>query len=354
MVGAFAFSAVAADWAFYGSARMTTVSYDKSKEVVGTNYDDSDTTWASQTNSRIGAKVDAGDVAGRFEMSSSFGLRLLYGEWNFGSGKLLVGQDYTPTDQILSNNIGVLPSGTLTNAPATDGEGSGLGVGNMYNSRRAQIKLKFGGFQLAFIQPQTAGHSGAFGTDVDTTIPQIAASYKFKTDMFSITPYGAYNTYELTNTASDAGQSVDSSILGAAVTVNFGAFYVKGNAWAGQNIAGLGRAGSIALYQTAWLNGSTYEDSDQVGGQVFVGFKLSDMLTFEAGYSLETSEVDVAGVKYESDPTHWYIDAVITLAPGVMIVPEFGVYDLGDNKVGAATTERGDVTYFGAKWQINF
>jgi hypothetical protein len=339
---------------------MSTVSYDKSKEVVNEAFDDQDTTWSSQGNSRIGAKVAAGDVAGRFELAMSsndedeVALRLMYGEWNFGAGKLLVGQDYTPTDQILGLNVGVLPSGLTSNAPTLDGEGNALGIGSMYNSRRPQIKLKFGGFQLAFIEPQTAGNSGSGGTDVDTTLPQIAASYKFKTDMFSITPYGAYNTYEQTNTATDAGESVDSTLFGVAGTDNIGAFNVKGNVWGGQNTNGLGRAGNVNLYGNAWLTGGTYEDSDQFGGQVFVGFKLNDMLTFEAGYSMETSEITVANVDYESDPTHWYIDAVITLAPGVMIVPEFGIYDLGDNDVGGVATERGDITYFGAKWQINF
>jgi hypothetical protein len=32
----------------------------------------------------------------RFEYGTTVNVRLLYGEWNFGAGKLLVGQDYLP------------------------------------------------------------------------------------------------------------------------------------------------------------------------------------------------------------------------------------------------------------------
>jgi len=358
MVGAFAFSAVAADWSFYGSSRVSTISYDKSKEMTtaGT-YDDQDTTWTSQQNTRFGAKIDAGDVTGRIEQSysaNSFGIRLMYGEWNFGAGKLLVGQDYTPTDQILGASVGVLPSLILpTGVAPVDGEGSALGVGSFYNSRRTQIKLKFGSFQLAFIQPYTTASSGGPATEVDTTMPALAASYKFATDMFSITPYGGWNSFDEIN-ATDQDYSVESTVYGLAFTVNMGPAYVKGNVWGGQNVENMGRAGDVTLYDVAWWNGTGYDDSDQVGGQLIAGFKLSDMLTFEGGYSMDQSEVTSGGVKYESDPTHFYVCAVITLAPGVYITPEFGKYDLGDNKVGAATTKRGDVSYFGAQWKINF
>lgn len=356
MVGAFAFSAVAADWAFYGSSRMTTVSYDKSKEIVAGTFDDQDTTWTSQTNARLGATVSAGDVTGRFEQAmstNSFALRLMYGEWNFGSGKLLVGQDYTPGDTIISASIGTLPSTIIGYAPIADGEGNALQIGSMYTGRIPQIKLKFGAFQVAFVQPSTVGTVGLY-TDIDTVLPKIEASYKFKTDMFSVTPYGGYNSVDFNNPATDNDVGIDSYIYGVTASVNMGAAYIKGNLYGAQNSGNYGKS-NISSFDTATLTGTTVNDSDEWGAILLVGFKVSDMFTLEAGYAMDKNELEAGAVKSENDPTHWYVNATVTLAPGVTITPEIGKFDFGTNKVtGAADAKQGDCTYFGAKWQINF
>jgi hypothetical protein len=365
MVGAFTATSMAAEWNFYGSSRMTTVYYDKSKEVVGTNFDDQDMTWTSQTNARIGSKVKASDaVSGRFEMGMSNNnkaggdtvwLRLMYGEYNFGSGSLLVGQDYTPTTAILSATIGVLPSVIASQGltPVNDGEGNALQIGAFYESRKPQIKLKFGGLQLAFIDPaQTT--SGVY-TDSDTTLPKIEVNYNFKMDNFSIKPYAGYNTTEMANPANDNSITVDSYVIGASANVNFGPMFVKGQVFWSQNPQNYGRS-NVGLYDGAVLNaaGTDVEDADCYGGQIIAGFKMSDMFTFEAGYSYDHNELEVAGVTGENDPSAWYVNATITLAPGVFIVPEVGMFDYGDNDSGAGSTDRGNVTYYGAKWQINF
>jgi hypothetical protein len=378
MVGAFTATSMAAEWNFYGHSRMTTVYYDRSKDVIGSDFDDQDLTWTSQTNARIGSKVKASDaVSGRFEvgMSSNNGnkgfidpavpedkykndkdtvwLRLMYGEYNFGSGSLLVGQNYTPVDQILSANIGVLPSVILAakTDPIYDGEGNSLQIGSFYESRLPQIALKFGGLTLAFIQPKTTT-SGIY-TDADTTIPKVEVSYKFKSDMFSIEPYAGYNTVDMTDPATDNSVSVDSYVIGAAANVNFGPMFAKGQFFFSQNPQNFGRS-NVGLYDGAVLNGTDTEDADCWGGQLIAGFKMSDMFTFEAGYSYDHNEIDVAGVTGENDPSHWYVNATITLAPGVFIIPEVGMFDFGDNEQGGTSVDRGDATYFGAKWQINF
>jgi hypothetical protein len=355
MVGAFTATSMAAEWNFYGSARMSTVYYDKSQEVAGGNFDDQDLTWLTQTNERFGAKVKTSDaVSGRVEFragAGDVGLRLLYGAYNFGSGTLLVGQDYTPVDQILSASIGALAYQITGTDPVADGEGNALTIGSFYESRKAQIKLKFGGLQLAFIQPATTTIDQY--TDIDTTIPKVEVSYAFKTDMFSITPYAGYNTVDMTDPANDNSVSVDSYVVGAAGKVNFGPMFVKANIFFAQNPENYGRL-NAGMYDGAELNGTDTEDADCWGGQVIAGFKMSDMVAFEAGYSYDHNEIDVAGVTGENDPSHWYVNATITLAPGVFIIPEVGMFDYGDDEVGGTSIDRGDATYYGAKWQINF
>jgi hypothetical protein len=356
MVGAFAATTMAAEWSFYGSSRLSTIYYDKSKEVAGTNYDDQDMTWTTQTNARIGAKVKASDaVSGQFEYQSgagAVGLRLMYGEYHFGGGSLLVGQDYTPVDQILSGSIGALAYQITGTAPVADGEGDALTIGSFYESRKSQVKLKFGDFQLAFIQMNTTT-AGVY-TDADTTIPKIEVNYTFKTDMFSITPYAGYNAVDMTNPANDNSISVDSFVIGAAGAVNFGPMSVKANLFWAQNPENYGRL-NAALYDGAVINGTDTEDASCWGGQVILGFKANDMLAFEGGYSYDHNEVDTSpGVTAENDPSHWYVQATITLAPGVYIIPEVGMFDYGDNDTGTGSTGRGDATYYGAMWKINF
>jgi hypothetical protein len=376
MVGAFAATSMAAEWNFYGSSRMNTVYYDKSKETAGdnqvyppepANFDDQDMTWTTQSNARIGAKVKSSDaVSGRFEFqvgsAAEVKVRLMYGAYNFGAGTLVVGQDYTPVDQILSSSIGALSYQITGTSPVGDGEGDALTIGSFYESRQPQVKLKFGNLQLAFItmksvgpiDPDTAETSTVY-TDIDTTIPKVEVNYTFKTDAFSITPYAGYNTVDFTNPADDNSVSVDSYVLGAAGKVNFGPMSVKANVFWAQNADNYGTLNN-ALFNGAVLNGTDTEDASTWGGQVIAGFKLSDMLAFEAGYSYEHNEVDVAaGITGENDPSHWYVNATITLAPGVYIVPEVGMFDFGDAEItGEPTYDRGDATYYGAKWQINF
>ena len=91
-VVAFTVPAMSADWNFYGSSRISTFFDGDSEELTGTGFDDDDLTWGLQGNSRIGAKVKAGDISGRFEYGTGINLRLLYASWNFGGGELLVGQ----------------------------------------------------------------------------------------------------------------------------------------------------------------------------------------------------------------------------------------------------------------------
>ncbi len=102
-VVAYTVPTLAADWSFYGSARMTTFYDSVSEEKAG--FDDGDTTWNQQGNSRLGATVKAGNIGGGFEYGTGINLRKLYGTYNFGSGQILIGQTYTPVNMFYSNQV---------------------------------------------------------------------------------------------------------------------------------------------------------------------------------------------------------------------------------------------------------
>jgi hypothetical protein len=348
MVFAFTAPTLAADWNLYGSARMATFSNDVDPQVAGVQSD-TDTLWALQGNARFGGTVSAGDVGGGFEYGSGPNLRKLYGTWNFGAGTLLIGQTYTPIAEFYSNQV-------------WGSDEDLLGNGMAYHGRRAMIQLAFGGFKVAFVQPNVqATLMDSTGTaitsgDNDTTLPEIVLAYKFSSDMFSVKPYLGWSSYDFTTgvTSLTQSESVDSLVYGIGGKVNFGPGYFALNVWGGNN------AGNFGMYMAtdgnAGINATTGSiiDNTTLAYAGVLGFKASDMWAFEAGYGASSSEADIPGAKVEDTSFSYYINASITMAPGVFVVPEFGKYSLDELKVAGVSTKQAETTYFGAKWQINF
>jgi len=348
MVFAFTAPLMAADWNFYGSARFRTFSDDVDPQVAGTESD-TDTVWNLQANARIGATVSAGDVGGGFEYGSGPNLRKLYGTWNFGAGTLMIGQNYTPIAEFYSNQVWGQDEDLLSNGMA-------------YHGRRGQIRLTFGGFNVAFVTPNAVAKAivGTTATgDVDTTLPQIVASYKFATDMFSVKPYIGYQSYDTTTgfTTATQQESVDSLVYGIGGKVNFGPAYVAANVFAGSNVGDMGIALADAAAGKAQVIQTTgkIEDAETLAYAAVVGFKASDMFIIEGGYGAANSEYTIPGAAKTEDTSYsYYINCTINMAPGVFVVPEFGKYSLDEVKTGSVVTKQPETTYFGAKWQINF
>ena len=347
-------SAYAAEWNFYGSARVSTFWSDTDADGVD-DWDDVDDYLDDvqydqqlQTNARIGAKVKVSDeLTGRFEYGTSGGsanIRLLYGEWNFGAGKLLVGQDYTPMYLPGSNQV-------VKNDNALDGWGNVNG-----NLRKAQIKLTFGGFQIAFVENNTNYYGALDAIDeidaaVDVVIPMIQAQYALTWDNLVFTLAGGYQTFDVDNGTVD--DDVTSWGLGLDVAATFGALSITGQVNGGTNVGNIYKidVSSIALGSGfAAIDDGKVIDNDAMGFRVTVAYAFNDMFGVELGYGYQQTEFDMSGSE-EDEVQAYYIQFPITLAPGVHVVPEVGVVDYMDNAQGNSESE---TTYFGAKWQINF
>jgi hypothetical protein len=350
--------AMAADWNFYGSARFATFSVDVDPDEPGVDSD-TDTLWAQQGNSRIGATVKFNDeIGGAFEMSDSFGKRKLYGTYAFGNGaQLLIGQTYTPSAIFASNSV-------------YDGDGDLLGIGEFYEGRLPMIQFSMAGFKLAFISPSVTGYDetdavtdffeadgvggsgdtyevevdAASAYDTDVTIPKIEAAYTFKADMFSVTGFAGYQTYELDGAVD---YDVDSYVVGVGVGMNFGPLFVNLGGHMGTNLGNYG-AYQPYLSDNAALGATDTIDNDGLGYLAVVGFNASDMLTIEAGYGHEETELDNSNNTQEAD--QYYVNATINITKGFFIVPEIGMQTFSEE----ASPEEPEVFYFGAKWQINF
>ncbi|MDZ7665858.1 MAG: porin [Desulfotignum sp.] len=334
LVAASAMTAAAADWNFYGSARVATFYVDQdfdSDKSIGDLLDNDNTSYeqALNGNSRIGANVKVSDeLTGGFEYGTGANVRKLFGEWNFGAGSLLVGQTYTPLNMFYSNQVYAADNDLLAQ-------------GGVYSGRDAMIRLKFGDFQIAAIAPDTSAIAGLAGTETD--FPAIEARYLLTMDAFQAQLAGGYQTYEI------GGLDVDSWVVALGGKADFGAVYMGGNVFTGENAGNL-MAVSVDG-DNAWDDGfavydavnNKIEDNDVLGFMVAAGFKANDMLAFEIGYGW--AETDVANV--ENEVQAYYVQSTITLAPGVFITPEIGMFD------GVETGSQ-ETLYYGAKWQINF
>jgi hypothetical protein len=80
---------------------------------------------------------------------------------------------------------------------------------------------------------------------------------------------------------------------------------------------------------------------------------MSDMLSFEAGVGYITDDPNDApnGFDEKTKALDVYLQSVISLAPGVFLIPEVGYRTLGNNP---EDEDQGSQFYLGGKWQINF
>ena len=356
---AFTVPAMAADWNFYGSARMATY---YTSDYNGTTNSDG-LQWKGQPNSRIGAKVKADKIKAQFEYGYSsqrlgshehVRLRRLYANWKFTDGmRLKVGRDYTPISQFLSGQVGVEDNGFV-------------GMGLLYGFREDQIALSFGGFTIAALSPTNSnkfyarggGMPAYGGGNSKQVMPKFEASYYKSFDSWNFGLQGGFNYYSVKDairtTGSKAGKEEDiavtSYLLGATTGFNFGPAYVKAGAYYGVNAGNCGWLTTFSGNGSAVWDGKSdsVDDNEALGGALILGMAVSDMLRFEGGVGYAHQSPD--GGK-TSDTYNWYAQSVITLAPGVHLIPEVGYWDAGTSVTG---TKQGNHFYAGGKWQIDF
>ena len=339
LVGAFAATTMAADWSFYGSARMQTW-----WETEGDNPatdEEMDMNWSQQGNSRFGARVAVNDnIAGRLEIGindDNIAERLLYGTWNMGWAQLLVGQAYSPANIFISNQV-------------HGSDGNMLNFGGLYGGRQEMLRLAWSGgwgsLQVAGLNPKDATAAYVGTANVDTVIPKFEGAYTFSGDMFWVTAVLGYQTFTVQD-AADSDVDIDAMVYGVGGGVTLGAFYINADVVGGLNMDAYGawtETDALPDYSTGSL-----EDTTSLGGQIILGWTINDMLKLEGGFGLITSSNDTWAE--DDSASAYYVQLPITMAPGITITPEIGLEDQMKDK---NDVDEGNVTYFGAKWQINF
>ncbi len=331
----------AAEWNFYGQARLSTF-YEKVDNNIyrgGINNE----TYAQRLhgNARIGAHIKASEaVSGRFEYGALGGnpnLRLLYGEWHFGAGTLLIGQAYTPF---------LVVTGQVYNSGDLNLGDTNLGYyGTIYSGRENQIGLKIGGLYLAAVAPETTLDKGANNPTTEVKLPEIHGRYTFRGENWHLQLLGGAGKFDVKEGTAEG--SVTSYLAGIAGRVIVGRAYLTGGGWFGQNPGMLiDTYVSPTLSGQANWNGTRVTDNDGSGAHFSAGYIFNKKIKMEGGYGYVQTELNSAGAT-KNDARAYYLQATITLAPGVFIVPEVGVIDyIQSNELR--------VNYYGMKWQIDF
>lgn len=360
LIVAFTLPATAADevkWNWYGNARVKTfwVSDDAGDGTIasaGGKSEDSELEWEYQGNSRIGFNVKGGPVGGRVELRSTghgrdegnstvdANFAHLSGNWNFGAGTLTVGKTQPPVYQFISGAI------------FNDGGFIGGSDGAAYSRRRGLLGLKFGAFEFALLENR-ASDLDTDG-DVDTVFPKVEARWGMGFDWFSFNLMGGFQYYKISDATKGTGTEdvdVTSYILGADATANFGPFYVK----AGGNYGINNRVADWlpGVNDPTTNDGGDLKDITTYGLVGVVGFKLTDMVTFEGGVSYvhEESASNADALDDDDDQIRYYIQSVLQMHPGVFFIPEFTYVD---KKEDIAGDDQGSQWALGGKWQINF
>jgi len=359
MVLGCAVTAAMADADLYGSIRFRTYWHDEDSDFSGTGYDDEDLEWRIGYLSRWGVNYQSGNIKGKVELdtrdsdgdegSAELGdvrVRHIYGEWDFGSGKLLIGQTFNPCT-VYSSQLGYYSGGIQ--------KFGGLGLGYF---RTSQIRLTFGDLQLAFLSPDTREkYKGDGFVDVDTTFPRFEARYSLKLDPVAIDFMGGIQSYDIVD-VNDHEETIDSYLLGIYARVNFGAAYVKGVVTYAQNGGNYGLwtgygTNPVAMQNAIYENGDI-EDNECWGGSLVAGLKISDTLTVEGSAGFASAENNDTDLKNEDDAQVYTLLAKITLAPGVIVQPELIYEDRDDKWVNGEKYEQGDAVIGGVFWVINF
>jgi len=136
----------------------------------------------------------------------------------------------------------------------------------------------------------------------------------------------------------------ESAVLFVGIGVDFGAAFIKGNAFVGQPAKGLNASYGNREARAQDIKGF---DAETYGFEASAGYQVSEKFALEAGLSRLKNKNDDA----KSDEV-WavYAQAILNLAPGMQIIPEVGQIELQNDKQYA---EKADF-YAGAKWEINF
>jgi len=352
-------AAAASKVSFSGRANMITV-WDKDDATRdGSNFNDTDMTWDEDgQTSAFSARFSDGPITGvaEFGMGSritgatiSVRTRHIYGEYDFGNFKLLIGQTYEAS---------FLPFlyGWRGGQGGYRGEAT---IGTRMPMIRARFNMGPGELKVAGIYNMGGAYPTGFlaGRENDITLPKLEAAYSVKFENVKVDLCGTYQTYNIVQVSTNKDWDITSYALMGKVEASFGPLSVAGGLYSGENLGNHGMPGALA----AGWDGVNQRilDAEQFGWSIGAKYVITPMFYFAAGYG-ETSmsrPSAVAGqTDYEDDSKGYTMHLGIEVAKNFSIKIGYGVRDEEDMRAaGAATaTDQGKRKYWGATWSMRF
>ncbi len=358
MVGAFVATAMA-DVDLYGSARFRTY-YSDADPGEGNGFSDADLEWRMGTLTRFGANFKSDKITGKFEMDARAGgsgvsadptessgasllgnmrLRQLWGQYDFGSWKFMIGQNYPLYDAPVSG-INYYSGGFQKFG----------GIGYTV-ARTSQMRFTINNLRIALLPTDVSkGGVPRYDTDTDKFIPKIELRYDLKADWGVLNFIGGYQTYKAVNDV-DADKTISSWVAGIRGKFNFGPAYLGAALTYRQNGGNYGVWTTV--HETAVFDGNDVQDTTAWGGVAALGYKINDSNTVEASYGFVSSELDLPG-KWEDKKQVFGLMYKYTVAPGFYIIPEFIYQDNQQTTEDGVDYDNGDTTIFGVFWRIDF
>ncbi len=362
MVGVFTTAAMA-DAELYGSARFRTYYISNDPGHPANVETKKDLEWRIGHLTRFGVNFKNGNMTGKFEMDARAGsggatdniddgtgasglgnmrLRQLWGQYDFGTFKLMIGQNFPLYDRPVSN-IAYFSGGLQAQG------GMGYAV-----ARTSQIRVTVGDLKIAFLPPDT--HEDGLGaySQVNTTFPKLEVRYDAKMAPFNISVDGGWESYEIENPTTRNTENINSYVLGFRGKANFGPGYAGLGLTYRQNGSNYG-AWTASEKETAVFAPGTHDvkNAKAWGVVAALGWKVNDMFTVEGNYAKLHSDQDTA-LDNKDDNQVWAVLAQVHLAPGFMVQPEFIYNDREDVVNDGVTTDQGNETIFGVWWIMNF
>lgn len=322
--------------------------------------------------SRFGAKGEVGDLYGVVELglrgsksNATYGLpeskdipyynrqvytRLLYGKWNFGSGTLLVGQDYTPS---------TYPS--AQQAPGIFNVQNGfIGVGCLWDRRWPQIKVTLdNGLYAAVVEPyaelSVSGHeappcNALTGGDTDTSWPKMFIGYAYKQEGLYLDLGGGFNRYKYNDNA--VGGTFDDDVTAYLVFLKgkwaVGVVDLKFAAHWGENLNDFGILGRYA--SRAAMQNNDVKDSTSFGGYGQVSYAI-DPATISLGVGYANDKNDSIGIGDADERMGYFLNCKLPIADGFTATPEVTYWDGMKN---ASDLDDPDQWQVGITWQMDF
>jgi hypothetical protein len=319
--------------------------------------------------SRFGANFKSEKITGKFELdarpgqggmtdniessdgSSKIGamrLRFLWGQWDFGAGKLMIGHNY-PLYDAPASGINFYSGGLQKWG----------GVGHDW-ARTSQLRLTFGDFRLAFMQTDTTETTpSAKFEEINVRFPRIEARYDMKRENYSFNFIGGWQTYEiedrLTPTfglGTKASKNINSYVLAVRGRANFGPLYAGLCLTYRQNGDNYG-AWTVSLKEKAVFEGNDLKNATAWGLVASLGWKINDRWFLEASHATLNSKQDTS-LDNEDDAMVWALLVRMTVVPGVYIIPELIYQDNKDLIYNGISINQGDKTIVGVYWRIDF